>query len=235
MNISDNNTIELNDIRCDVIHKNIKNIHLRVHKPCGNVRISAPFWVNLETIRRFIISKLGWIRKQQTKLRNQKRETALEYQTHESHHYLGQRYLLQVIEHNAIPKVILKHDSIELYVRKGTSKERRKEVLQNWYRQQLRDLLPQYIEKLEKKIKVKVAELRIKTMKTRWGTCNTRAKRIWINTELAKKPIESLEYVLIHEMVHLLERKHNERFIAYMDEFLPQWRHLRKELNKCST
>jgi len=232
MNINSNNTIELSEIRCDVIHKNIKNLHLRVPEPCGKVRISAPLWMDLETIRLFIISKLGWIRKQQTKLRNQKRTTPLEYLTHESHYYLGQSYLLQVIEHNAAPKVILKHDSIELYVRKDASKEYRKKVLQNWYRQQLRELLPQYIEKLEKMVKVKVAELRIKTMKTRWGTCNPKAKRIWLNTELAKKPIESLEYVLVHEIVHLLERKHNKRFAAYMDEFLPQWRLRREELNR---
>jgi len=231
MNIS-HNTIKLGDICFDVIHKDIKNVHLSVHPPQGRVTISAPLQMDLETIRLFSISKLGWIRKQQTKLKNQKRETAREYITRESHYYLGQRYLLQVIEQNAAPKVVLKHRTIELYIRKGSSVTKRKEILQGWYRQQLRTLVLQHITMLEKKMNVKLSELRIKAMKTRWGTCNTKAKRIWLNTELAKKPIEHIEYVLIHEMVHLLERRHNQKFKAHMDKFLPQWKHLKKELNR---
>jgi len=226
------NIIELGDIPCDVTRKNIKNVHLSVRPPQGRVTISAPLRMNLETIRLFSITKLGWIRKQQTKIKNQKREAPREYITRESHYYLGQRYLLQVIEQNAVPKVVLKHETIELYIRKGFSVIKRKEILQGWYRQQLRALALQYITMLEKKMNVKVNELRIKTMKTRWGTCNTKAKRIWLNTELAKKPIEHIEYILIHEMTHLLERKHNEKFIAYMDKFLPKWQHLREELNR---
>ena len=140
--------------------------------------------------------------------------------------------MLKVVEQNTAPKVVLKHNTIELYIRKGTSITRRKEILQSWYRQQLRTLVPQYIAKLEKKMNIKVAEIRIRKMKTKWGTCNPKANRIWLNTELAKKPIESIEYILIHEMVHLLERKHNEIFIAYMDKFSPKWKHLREELNR---
>ena len=226
------NIIELGDLQLNVIQKNIKNIHLRVHPPEGSVTISAPLRINLETIRRFIITKLGWIQKQQTKIKNQKREAPREYITNESHYYLGQKYLLQVLEQNAAPKVVLKQDTIEFYIRKNFSITQRKKVLQNWYRQQLKILIPQYIELLEKKMNVRVSELRIKTMKTRWGTCNTKAKRIWLNTELAKKPIEHLEYVLTHEMTHLLERKHNKKFKAHMDKFLPQWKHLKKELNR---
>ena len=226
------NIIGLGDLHLNVIQKNIKNIHLRVRSPEGNVTISAPLRINLETIRRFIITKLGWIQKQQTKIKNQKREAPREYITNESHNYLGQKYLLQVIEQNAAPKVVLKQDTIELYIRKNFSITQRKKVLQSWYRQQLKILIPQYIESLEKKMNVKVSELRIKTMKTRWGTCNPKAKRIWLNTELAKKPIEHIEYVLIHEMVHLLERRHNQKFKAHMDKFLPQWKHLKKELNR---
>ncbi|MFH1260127.1 MAG: SprT family zinc-dependent metalloprotease [Elusimicrobiota bacterium] len=231
MNTS-HNTFEVGGICLDVIHKDIKNVHLSVHPPQGRVTISAPLRMNLETIRLFSISKLGWIRKQQTKLKNQKRETAREYVTRESHYYLGQRYLLKVIEQNTAPKVVLKHNTIELNIRPGASKTQRAEILQGWYRQQLRELIPQYIAKLEKKMQVKVAEICIRTMKTKWGTCNPKAKRIWLNTELAKKPIENIEYILIHEMAHLLERKHNEKFIAYMDKFAPQWKHLRKELNR---
>jgi len=226
------NTINMGNISVNVIHKDIKNVHLSVHPPQGRVTISAPLRMDLETIRLFCISKLGWIRKQQAKLKNQKRETAREYINRESHYYLGQRYLLKVVEQNSAPKVVLKHNTIELYIRKGTSITRRKDILQGWYRQQLRALIPQYIAKLEKKMNVKVAEIGIRIMKTKWGTCNPKANRIWLNTELAKKPIESIEYILIHEMVHLLERKHNETFIAYMDKFSPKWKHLREELNR---
>jgi len=231
MNTS-HNTIELGDICLDVIHKDIKNVHLSVHPPNGRVTISAPTQMDLETIRLFSISKLGWIRKQQAKFENQKREAPREYVTRESHYYLGQRYLLKVVEHNAAPKVVLKHNSIELYVRKGATMAQRDDIVQGWYRQQLRELIPQYVAKFEKKMNIKVFDIRIRSMKTKWGTCNHEAKRIWLNTELAKKPIESIEYVLVHEMVHLIERNHNEMFIAYMDEFLPKWKHLREELNR---
>jgi len=231
MNIS-RNTIELGDICLNVIHKNIKNVHLSVHPPQGRVTISAPLQMDLETIRLFSISKLGWIRKQQTRLRNQKRETAREYITRESHYYLGQRYLLKVIEQSAVPKVVLKHDTIELYIRKDAATKQREAILQSWYRQQLRAIISQFIGKLEKKMNLKVAEVCIRTMKTKWGTCSVKAKRIWLNTELAKKPIESIEYVLIHEMVHLLERNHNDKFIGYMYKYLPDWKHLREELNR---
>lgn len=231
MNTS-HNTIELGDICLNVIHKDIKNVHLSVHPPQGRVTISAPLSMDLETIRLFSISKLGWIRKQQTRLRNQKRETPREYVNRESHYYLGQRYLMKVEEQNSIPKVVLKHSTIELYVRPHSSVKQREDLLQAWYRQQLREVVPQYIAKQEKKLNVKVAEIGIRAMKTKWGTCNTKAKRIWLNTELAKKPLENIEYILTHEMVHLLERNHNEKFIAYMDKFTPKWKHLREDLNR---
>ena len=226
------NTINVGDISINVIHKDIKNVHLSVHPPQGRVTISAPLRMDPENIRLFCISKLGWIRKQKAKLKNQKRETAREYITRESHYYLGQRYLLKVIEQDAAPKVVLKHGTIELYIRKSASIKQREKVLQGWYRQQLRGLIPQYVARLEEKMNVKVAAVNIRIMKTKWGTCNAKAKRIWLNTELAKKPIESIEYVLMHEIVHLIERNHNEKFIAYMDKYLPKWQHLREELNR---
>lgn len=225
-------TIELGDISFDVIHKNIKNIHLSVHPPRGRVTIAAPLQMDLETIRLFSISKLGWIRKQQAKLMGQKRETAREYVNRESHYYLGERYLLKVVEEDAVPKIILKHNILELHVRKGTSTQQKEGILQGWYRQQLKMLVLKRLARLEKKMHVKVSEISIRTMKTKWGTCNSEVKRIWLNTELAKKPIEDIEYVLVHEMVHLLERNHNDRFVAYMDKFLPKWKHLREELNR---
>ena len=231
MNTS-HNTIELGDICLDVIHKDIKNVHLSVHPPNGRVTISAPIQMDLETIRLFSISKLGWIRKQQAKFENQIREAQREYIPRESHYYLGQRYLLKIVEHNAAPKIVLKHNYLELYIRKGATMQQRDDILQSWYRKQLRELIPQYIAKFEKKMNVKVGETRIRKMKTKWGTCNPDANRIWLNTELAKKPIECIEYVLVHEMVHLIERNHNERFITCMDKFLPKWKHLRDELNR---
>lgn len=224
--------IELGDICLNVIHKDIKNVHLSVHPPQGRVTIAAPLGMDLETLRLFSISKLGWIRKQQTKLRNQKRETAREYVTRESHYYLGRRYLLKVVEQDAAPQVLLKSGTIELHVRKESAVEDRKEIMQSWYRQQLKGLVSQHVAKLEKKMNVKVGEICIRAMKTKWGTCNVKDKRIWLNTELAKKSIESIEYVLVHEMAHLLERNHNEKFVAYMDTFLTKWKYLREELNR---
>ena len=226
------NTIELGDICLNITHKNIKNLHLSVHPPLGRVTISAPLRMDLETIRLFSISKLGWVRKQQVKLKNQRREAPREYVTRESHYYLGQRYLLKIVEQNATPKVVLKHDTIELYVRPGATKNQKEALLQVWYRNQLREIVLPYIVKLEEKMNVKVSEVNFRIMKTRWGTCNIKTKRILLNTELAKKPIESIEYVLIHELTHLLERKHNETFIAYLDKFIPKWKHLREELNR---
>ncbi len=225
-------TIELGDLCISVICKDIKNIHLSVHPPNGRVTIAAPLHMDMETIRLYSIAKLGWIRKQQTKLRNQKREAPREYLSRESHYYLGKRYLLKVIEQDAVPQVVLQHSTIELYVRPGATKEQKEALLQQWYRRQLREIISPYITKLEKKLGVTIAKIHIRAMKTKWGTCNPKAERILLNTELAKKPIESIEYVLIHEMVHLLERKHNDKFMAYMDKFLPNWKHLRDELNQ---
>ena len=226
------NVIELGDIRINVIHKDIKHMHLSVHPPEGRITISAPYRMDLETIRLFSISKLGWIRKQQLRLRNQKREAIREYISGESHYYLGKRYLLKVLEQNSPPKVVLKQDRLELYVRKDSSARLKEAILQGWYRQQLQALVASYVPKLESKIGENVSEMRIKRMKTRWGTCNSRAKRIWLNSELAKKPIECIEYVLIHEMVHLLVKGHGSKFQAYMDSFLPKWKYVREELNR---
>ena len=224
--------IILGDISIDVVQKEIKNVHLSVYPPSGRVRISAPLRMDMDTIRVFAISKLGWIKKQQIKLCEQERETPREYINRESHYYLGKRYLLKVIEHKASPKVVLKHNTIELYVRENTSLDKRRAVLENWYRQRLKEIVPDYLVKWEKIMKVKVEEFGIKKMKTRWGTCNQEAGRIWLNLELAKKPTPCIEYVIVHEMVHLLENKHNETFIAYMDKFLPKWRFYKEELNK---
>ena len=225
-------TIDLGEITAEVVQKDIKNIHLSVYPPNGRVKIAAPFRMDLETIRIFAISKLGWIKRQQTKLRNQEREAFREFISRESHYYLGKRYLLKVIQGECRPSVAIKHDKLILQVMPATNTEQKQILLQEWYREQLKALVPRYIAKWEKVMGVEVAEFGIKKMKTRWGTCNPEAKRIWINLELAKKPLECLEYIVVHEMVHLLERTHNARFIAHMNNFLPQWRSLKEELNR---
>ncbi len=224
--------IELGHIVIDVDQKDIKNIHLSVYPPLGKVKISAPKRIDLDTIRVFAISKLGWIKKQQEIFENQERETPREYLTRESHYFKGKRYLLKVIEREASPKVILRHSEIELHIRPSATIEKRKRVLDEWYRAELKKIVPKIIEKWEKKIGVKSNEFGIKKMRTKWGSCNTEAKRIWLNLELAKKPAECLEYIIVHELVHLSERSHNDKFVRYMNEFMPKWRFYKDELNR---
>lgn len=224
--------ITLGDLTVDVGQKDIKNVHLSVYPPSGRVRISAPLRMDMDTIRVFAISKLSWIKKQQNKFRNQAREAPREYITRESHYSLGKRYLLRVIEHDAPPSVIIKHDTIEIYVRINTGPKKRQEILDEWYRQNLKEIIPGIISQYEKIMKVTVNEFGIKKMRTRWGTCSRVPKRIWLNLELAKKPREHIEYIVAHEMTHLLERRHNERFVTFMDQFLTKWRFYKEGLNR---
>ncbi len=216
--------LQLGNITVDVIQKDIKNIYLRVYPPTGRVRISEPFRMDVESIRVFAISKLSWIRKQQAKLKKQEREAPREFLNKESHYFNGKRYLLKIIQHNAAPRVNLQHSTIELYVRPKTSKEKMKAILDEWYRGHLKATLHRLIAKWEKKMNIQVNEFGIKKMRTKWGTCNRKAKQIWLNLDLAKKPSECLEYIIVHEMVHLLERTHNDRFVSLMTEFMPKWR-----------
>jgi len=224
--------LQLGDIVIDIEQKQIKNIHLSVYPPDGRVRIAAPLRMDLDTIRVYALSKLKWIKKQQAKQRAQAREAPREFLNRESHYYNGKRYLLKVVEVEAAPRIELKHSTLILYVRPGTNTEKRQRILDEWYRAQLKMILPALIEKWEKTLNVKVNVFGIKKMKTRWGSCNCEAGRIWLNLELAKKPPEYLEYVVVHEMVHLLERKHNETFTAFMNEHLPKWRLYKDELNR---
>lgn len=216
----------------EVVQKNIKNVHLSVYPPKGRIKVSAPEAMSVETIRVFVISKLGWIQKQQKKIRAQDREAPREYINRESHYFYGKRYLLKIIEHPAPPRVEIQHQTIALYIRPGASVKKRQTILHEWYRQQLKNAIPGIILKYEKLMTVEVHEFGVKRMKTRWGTCNTVANRIWLNLELAKKPVECLEYVVVHEMAHLIERSHNSRFVALMDKYIPKWRFCRDELNR---
>jgi len=226
------NGIVINDIEIEVIRKNIKNVHLSVHPPNGRVRLAVPQKMEEEAIRLFAISKLSWIKKQRSKYNLQERQSVREFLSGESHYFMGTRYLLNVVETSGKQYVELKNKKyINLYVRPNSTKEKRERIMSQWYRNQLKMLIPEYIEKWEEIIGVKVEEWGVKLMKTKWGTCNVEAKRIWLNLELAKKNPRCLEFITVHEMVHLLERKHNERFKAYMDKFLPNGQNIRDELN----
>ncbi len=230
--ITSKHQITVNDLVIDVVRKDIKNLHLAVYPPTGRIRIAVPLHVNDEAVRLAVISKLGWIKRQQVKFADQERQTAREYVSGESHYFQGKRYLLNVIYHDAPPKVIIRgKNRIDLYVRTGSVTDQRASVYLAWSRKQLKESAAPLIAKWEAVVGVQVNEWGIKQMKTRWGTCNPNAHRIWLNLELNKKPIQCLEYIIVHELVHLLERNHNDQFRAYMDKHLPQWRFNREELN----
>ena len=224
--------MKLGDIKIELVQKSIKNVHLSVLPPHGDVRIAAPLHLSEETIRLYAISKLSWIRKQQKKIRSQERESRREFLNKETHYFQGRKYLLRIFEINEPPRVVLNKKYFDLYVRPGTSTIQRQRILNHWYRNEMKELIAVFIKKWEKVIPVKVHEFGIKLMKTKWGTCNIEARRIWLNLELAKKPLQCLEYIVVHEMVHLLERKHNDRFMGYLNKFMPQWRAYKDELNR---
>lgn len=225
--------LEVSGIPVEVVRKDIRNLHLAVYPPHGRVRVAVPLRTTDETVRLAVISRLGWIRKQQRSLEQQERQSQREMVSGESHFVQGRRYRLDVIEQVGVRSAIVRRGkTLELRVPPGRSRDQREALLQQWYRQLLRDRIPELLEKWEPVIGVQVANCGIRRMKTKWGTCNIEARRIWLNLELAKKPPACLEYILVHEMVHLLERHHNDRFVAYMDRFLPQWRTHREELNR---
>jgi len=224
--------LQLGDITVDVVLKDIKNVHLSVYPPAGRVRIAAPERMDLDTIRVFALSKLGWIKAQQTKLQAQARETPREYLNRESHYVWGKRYLLTVTEINAAPAIDVEHNRIVLSVRPGTDTSRREAIVEAWHREQLKAAVPPLLARWAPVIGVRVTRFFVQRMKTRWGSCSPAAGSIRLNTELAKKPRECLEYIVVHEMVHLLEPTHNSRFIGLMDRFMPRWQFYRDDLNR---
>jgi predicted metal-dependent hydrolase len=207
-------------------------VHLSVHPPTGRVRISAPSRMSLDTIRVFAVAKLDWIKAQQKKLREQERETPREYLERESHYVWGKRYLLSVTECDQAPAVALKHSRMVLTARVGTDEAAKEAIVAQWYRNQLKAVAADLITKWEPILKVRVSQVFVQQMKTKWGGCNPRARTIRLNTELAKKPKECLEYIVVHEMAHLLEPTHNARFVALMDQFMPRWQFFRQRLNR---
>ena len=224
--------IHLGKFSAEVIKKDIKNIHLSVYPPSGTVRISAPLKMKMDDIRVYAISRLGWIKKQQDKLKKQERETQREYIDQESHYLWGKRYLLKVVVEDGIPTVELKHDKIILHIHPRTNNDKRRAVLEAWYRDKLKDAIPPLIAKWEKLVGVQIKKFYVRRMKTKWGSCNPTVKSIRINTELAKKPPECLEYIVVHELVHLIEPTHNSRFLALMDHLMPKWSFYRDSLNE---
>lgn len=224
--------ITVSGLAVEIVRKNIKNLHLGVYPPTGRVRVAAPLRFSNEAVRLAIIGKLGWIKRQKVRFELQPRQSVREMVSGESHYFGGRRYRLRVLATDEPAKVVIKDKStIELHVRLGASVETRQKVLMDWYRQHLKRAIPPLLEKWQKRLGVNVLAFGIKRMKTKWGTCTPDARRIWINLELAKKSSDCLEYVVVHELVHLLAKRHDDQFIKIMDQHLPRWRSLREELN----
>jgi len=224
--------IIVSGLSVEIVRKNIKNLHLGVYPPAGRVRVAAPLRVSNEAVRLAVVGKLGWIKRQQARFEQQPRQSAREMVSGESHYFSGQRYRLRVHVAEGPATVVVNNNSIiELHVRLGARLETRQRLMMSWYRQYLKDTIPVLLDKWQNRLGVSVSAWGIKKMKTKWGTCNAEAGRIWINLELAKKSGDCLEYVVVHELVHLITKRHDEKFMKTMDEFLPRWRALRQELN----
>ena len=225
-------SIELGGLTLDVVKKDIKNVHLSVYPPTGRLRIAAPLRMSLESIRLFAISRLGWIKQQQRKLREQDREQPREYLDRESHYVWGRRYLLKLQKHDGAPSVEIKHRQLVLRVREPRDEEAKQVALDDWYRMLVKQAAPDLIARWEPVIGVNVRGVLVRKMKTLWGSCSPERGTIRLNVELAKKPPDCLEYILVHELVHLLESTHNARFVKLLDQFMPKWRFYRDELNR---
>lgn len=225
-------TIEIGGIVIAVTRKNIKHVHLSVHPPDGRVTLSAPTATRLAVVRAFVVSKLPWIRAKQALLAGQARETPRQYSERESHFLWGRRYLLTVVERNEKPTVTVDHKRITLSVRPGSDQARRAEVMHEWHKSLLHVIVPVLIAQWEPRLGVKVEAYFLQRMKTRWGSCSPKAGHIRLNTELVKKPRDLLEYVIVHEMIHLLEPTHNARFYSLLTQHYPTWREARAELNE---
>lgn len=231
--ITETHQLTVSGIKVEVVRKDIKNLHLGVYPPHGRVRVAAPLVISDEAVRLAVIDKLGWIRRQRAKFARQPRQSQREMVNGESHYLLGRRYRLRVHEHDAPARVAVRGiASLDLFVRPGTSAEQREAALLSWHREQLKMLIPPLLEHWQPILGVQVADWGVKKMKTKWGSCNPAARRVWLNLELAKKPVQCLEYIVVHELVHLLERHHNKRFMALMESHLPQWRQYQEMLTK---
>lgn len=227
--------VKIGKFEVNVVKKDIKNFHLSVLPPLGKVRVAVPNKTDNEAIKLFILSKSSWIKKQIKKFEEQQRESQREFISGESHYFKGQRYILNIKHHNAPPKIVIRNKTnIDFYIKKDLTREQREAAFYKWYRKELKTILPEIVTKWEARVGVKASEHKVKKMKTKWGTCNHKDKRIWLNIELIKKPLIHLEYVVLHELVHLIEKTHNEVFLFHMDNHMPQWRVHKDELNSLS-
>lgn len=231
--MTERRAITVSGIRVQIERKDIQNLHLAVYPPDGRVRVAAPLVVSDDAVRLAVIGKLGWIRHQQARFAEQPRQSEREMVSGETHYFLGRPYRLRVQEHPARPGVRLHGIAfIDLMIRPGSDPGQRKAVLLRWYRQQLKALIVPLLDQWQASLGVQVSAWGVKRMKTKWGSCNAASGRVWFNLELAKKPAPCLEYVVAHELAHLLERQHNERFTALLDRHLPSWRQYRELLNR---
>lgn len=225
--------ITVSDIPVEVIRKGVKNLHLGVYPPEGHVRVTVPNHITDENVRLAVISRIGWIRKQQAEFKAQPRQTERQYVSGESHYFEGKRYLLDVVERQGKHEVVLTNNAkLVLYVKPNASIDNKARTFNEWYRNQLKGKLTELLAKWQRKVGKTANHIQIKRMKTRWGSCNIEEGRILLNLELAKKSPECLEYILVHELIHLHERLHNENFIAHMDSCLPNWQHARDLLKR---
>ena len=225
-------TIRFGDVVIAIARKDVRHVHLSVHPPRGRVSLVAPTGTRSEVARAYAVSKLGWIRDQRAKLRGQARETPWRFVTRESHFLWGRRYLLSVVEEDRKPSVRLDHHRLTLTVRPGSSKAKREEVVHEWHKSLMHEAVPGLIAKWETRLDVTVSRYFLQRMKTKWGGCNHSARTIRLNTELVRKPKDLLEYVIVHEMVHLIEPTHSDRFVGILGEHYPTWREARTELNE---
>lgn len=224
--------ITVGGLRVDVVRKPIKNLHLGVYPPHGRIRVAAPLTVSDDAVRLAVVTRMGWIKRQRAKFDAQPRQSERAYVSGESHYFLGQRYRLNLIEGARAGKVHVRNSrTLDLYVRNGSDVAIRERVFLTWYREELRNRLSPLVDKWTATMEIPVPAWGIKRMKTKWGTCNIEARRIWLNLELIKKPPQCLEYIVVHELAHFFERNHSDRFVAFMDRLLPKWRSLRDELN----
>jgi predicted metal-dependent hydrolase len=218
-------------IDVDVDYKDIKNLHIGVYPPAGRVRVAAPRRLGDEQVRLALVQRLPWIKRQRERLAAVERQSRREMVTGESHYVWGNRHRLRVVKRAGRGHVEVDGGRLVLYVPEGSTSEQRRELLDRWYRERLREAIPELVEKWEPRMRVTVTRWTIRRMKTKWGSCNRESGHIWFNLELAKKHPESLEYIAVHEMTHLLERGHGRRFTKLMDGFLPDWRARRDRLN----
>ena len=220
-------------IEVQVVRKAIKNLHLAVYPPDGRVRVAVPKHITDDNVRLAVVSKLNWIKRQQKDFEEQPRQSSREYISGECHYFMGKHYRLALIERDTKPEIkLIKSGTLKMFVRPNTSVEIKNKLLNNWYRDELKKVIPELLEKWQPLVGKKAKSWGVKKMKTKWGSCNIEQRRVWLNLELAKKPPECLEYILVHELIHLCERRHNDRFKVLLDKFMPNWQTRKKLLRK---